>query len=293
MDETFRQKAKTKMNKTEKTKSQLKAGAVLALVIMLVTAASYTTIKAAQHLLSMVTDSIIATRPVAQNVDFPPTLPDPVSPEETVKDPSKPQTIDLTQLGHDPFILLYGPIMQNGNEIARLITETAKKGRPIYLLIDSPGGSVLSGGAIVSAIEAAQVPVNTVCLQLCASMAAIIHQYGSQRLMVDRSFLMFHNASGGFQGSFPQVQSQFNTINRFVSKMLIHIAKRSQQAPKAFLDKLGAEVWIDAEDSLAEHYSDETVEILYDDTSAVNPPSFLDLQTKNSFKEKYNILNVQ
>ena len=71
------------------------------------------------------------------------------------------------------------------------------------------------------------------------------------------------------------------------------IAKRSNQQPKAFLDKLASEVWIDAEDSLAGHYSDETVEVLYDEASAVNPPTFLDIQERTKFKQSFDIINAQ
>ena len=215
MDEIFRQKVKMIMNKNDKsTTVSVKSWAVLLLVVGITLGAGYTVVKAASVAISTIATLLNPTKPVAQNVDFPPSE-EPPPPDENFTGELKPRTVDLTSIGHDPFILLYGPIMQNGNEIARLITETAKKGSPIYLLIDSPGGSVITGASVVSAIEAAQVPVYTVCLQLCASMAAIIHQYGSQRLMVDRSFLMFHNARGGFEGSFPQILSQFNTINRF------------------------------------------------------------------------------
>ena len=293
MDEIFRQKVKMIMNKNDKsTTVSVKSWAVLLLVVGITLGAGYTVVKAASVAISTIATLLNPTKPVAQNVDFPPSE-EPPPPDENFTGELKPRTVDLTSIGHDPFILLYGPIMQNGNEIARLITETAKKGSPIYLLIDSPGGSVITGASVVSAIEAAQVPVYTVCLQLCASMAAIIHQYGSQRLMVDRSFLMFHNARGGFEGSFPQILSQFNTINRFVTKMLVYIAKRSNQQPKAFLDKLASEVWIDAEDSLAGHYSDETVEVLYDEASAVNPPTFLDIQERTKFKQSFDIINAQ
>lgn len=184
------------------------------------------------------------------------------------------------------FIVLYGPIMENGNEIAAHIREASQKNDELYLLIDSPGGNVITGGAIVSAIEASPVPVNTVCLQLCASMAAMIHQYGTQRYVVNRSLLMFHDASGGVMGSFPQIMSQMNTFNRFVNKMFAHTAKRSGQQYKDFVSKLGSEVWIDGEDAVQQKYSDGLVNVIYREDDAINPAPQALLESRESIKKK-------
>jgi ATP-dependent Clp protease protease subunit len=180
--------------------------------------------------------------------------------------------------------------MDNGNEIAEHIKNASTKGEPVYLLIDSPGGSVVTGGAIVSAIEAASVPVYTVCLQLCASMGAMIHQYGSKRYTVSRSILMFHDASGGFIGSFEHIASQMKMINRFVHKMFANVAKRSGQNYKDFASRVGGEIWVDGEDAVDLKYSDEVVNVIHDDSKAVNPPTAETLFTLQQAKNK--ILNI-
>ena len=193
------------------------------------------------------------------------------------------KTLDLSDAN---FVLIYGPIMQNGNEIADHIKRASQRGEDLYVLIDSPGGSVITGGAIVSAIEASPVTVHTVCLQLCASMGAMIHQYGTKRYTVNRSLLMFHDAAGGFMGSFQQVASQMNMINRFVNKMFANAAKRSGQNYKDFVSKIGAEIWIDGEDAVTQKYSDGIVNVIYDESKAVNPPSQEIIFLKNEAKTK-------
>jgi ATP-dependent Clp protease protease subunit len=176
--------------------------------------------------------------------------------------------------------------MQNGNEIADHIKKASQRGEPVYVLIDSPGGSVVTGGAIVSAIEASPVPVYTVCLQLCASMGAMIHQYGAKRYTVNRSLLMFHDAAGGFIGPFQQIASQMNMISRFVNKMFANAAKRSGQNYKDFVSKIGAEIWVDGEDAVTQKYSDEIVSVIYDESKAVNPPTLELLKLRDASKTK-------
>jgi ATP-dependent Clp protease protease subunit len=199
------------------------------------------------------------------------------------------QTIDLTKSNN--FVLLYGPIYENGNQVAEAIKQASLKGEDVYLLIDSPGGSVITGGAIISAMEASPVPVHTVCLQLCASMGAMIHQYGAKRYTVNRSLLMFHDAAGGFQGPFQQVVSRVNMINRFVNKMFAHVAKRTGQQYKDFMLKIGPEIWIDGEDAVTQKYSDAMINVLYNEADAVNPPSLEMLRIKEEIKKR--ILGIQ
>jgi ATP-dependent protease ClpP protease subunit len=95
-------------------------------------------------------------------------------------------------------------------------------------------------------------------------MAAIIHQYGAKRMMADRSILMFHDAAGGVEGTLPQMMSRLAAINSFVTKMDSFIAARSGQKLDAFLTKIRSEVWLDAEDSTAQHYNDEIVSVQYE-----------------------------
>ena len=280
-----------------KTATILRLLGVTLLFAGLISGGLYVTARAVNRLVQTLSATTTTTTTVTTNpssgqaVDFPvEDLPAPL--EETSSSELKPRTIDLSE-ENATLILLYGPIMLNGNHIAELIKAASKDKKPIYLLIDSPGGSVISGGAIVSAIEASTVPVYTVCLQICASMAAMIHQYGTKRYMVDRSILMFHNASGGFQGSLPQVASLFNTMNRFVNKMFLHAARRSNQSLKDFIVKIEHELWIDAEDSLAQQYSDETISIIFSDSDALNPPNSFVNEQRQQFKEKMKLMDIQ
>lgn len=158
-------------------------------------------------------------------------------------------------------IAIVGEIGAESLDVAQAITAKAKEGQPIFLLINSPGGSVLDGVAIVSAMQAAKVPVYTVCLQLCASMASIIFEAGTKRYMVDRSILMFHEAAGGFQGQFNQMKSRMRAFDRLTAKLDFEIAKRVGIDAEVFKSKLGDEIWLDAEDAVQQNYADSLVNV--------------------------------
>lgn len=144
------------------------------------------------------------------------------------------------------------------NELKALEKESNK---PIFLLLDSPGGSVYDGNLVASQIEASKAPVYTVCMRLCASMAAYIHSFGHKRMSVDRSILMYHPASGGLRGQVPNMMSMGYSITRTISKLNANIVNRSKISREEFERKVAYEIWIDAEDSLAQGLTDEIVSI--------------------------------
>lgn len=148
----------------------------------------------------------------------------------------------------------------------------AKPGQPIYLLLDSPGGSVIDGARIISTMQASKSPVYTVCLQICASMAAMILEYGEERYAVDRSIIMFHPASIGgiFQGELDKIVSRFTFLQRYVDKMDHYTAKRSGQTYDQFKSKTSRELWIDAEDALEQHYIDAVVKVNLESSEGMN-----------------------
>lgn len=191
--------------------------------------------------------------------------------------------IKSLKLNDDNSVFLTGPIGPNALDIAKEITEKANKG-PVTLVLNSPGGSVLHGAQIISAMEAAKFPVYTLCTQMCASMAAMIHSYGAERWIVNRSVLMYHNAAGGVQGSFPQIRSRFAVIDRYVNKMLGFTANRSGQGVAAFQVKIDSELWIDGEDSVNEHYSDSLAFINELKLKKPTAPSLFDDEDRNTRK---------
>jgi ATP-dependent Clp protease, protease subunit len=146
-------------------------------------------------------------------------------------------------------------------ESIRKFNQTSTK--PIYLLLDSPGGSVIDGARLISTIQASKLPVNTVCLQICASMAAMILEYGNERYAVDRSIIMFHPASiqAMVAGELDKVVSRFQFLQRYVNKMDRHVARRSKMTYEAFKAKSNQELWIDAEDALADNLIDKVVRV--------------------------------
>ena len=64
----------------------------------------------------------------------------------------------------------------------------------IYMYINSPGGSITSGFAIYDTMNYIKCPVSTICIGMCASMAAFLLACGEKgrRIALPHSKIMIH-----------------------------------------------------------------------------------------------------
>ncbi len=155
---------------------------------------------------------------------------------------------------------------------------------PLFLLISSPGGSVFDGERLISTMESYRGPIYTICVDLCASMAAIIHQYGTARFSYDRAVLMFHDAAGGFQGDLRKMRTRLSFVARVIEKMDRYIANKSHISYEKFMDMHKDELWIDAEDALKAGLV-EGIAASHSDPNAQVLPSQNDPEQSNIFED--------
>ena len=83
-----------------------------------------------------------------------------------------------------------------------LLLDAEDSVEPIELYINSPGGSVLDGLAIIDAMQCIQAPVSTICLGRAASMAAWLLAAGTKgrRFAAPNAEVMIHGLSDGLFG---------------------------------------------------------------------------------------------
>jgi len=77
-----------------------------------------------------------------------------------------------------------------------LLTLDGMGKKRIQVWINSTGGNVMEGYAIYNAILKSNTKVDTYCVGMAASIAAVIFQAGRNRVMADYGVQMYHNPSG-------------------------------------------------------------------------------------------------
>lgn len=110
-----------------------------------------------------------------------------------------------SRLLNERIIFLGGPIDDYTANliIAQLLYldhEDSKK--DIYLYINSPGGSVTAGLAIIDTMNFVKANVSTICVGIAASMGALILSSGQKgkRFALPNSEVMIHQVMGGAEG---------------------------------------------------------------------------------------------
>lgn len=98
----------------------------------------------------------------------------------------------------------------------------------IHLYINSPGGEVYSGLAIYDTMRMIRPDINTYCIGMAASMAAVLLGAGTagKRFALPNSRIMIHQGSSGFRGNIPDIEVQaketFSVINKLTQIMADH-----------------------------------------------------------------------
>lgn len=91
-------------------------------------------------------------------------------------------------------------------QLLHLESQDAEK--DISLYINSPGGEVYSGLAILDTMNFIKPQVSTICVGMAASMAAVLLSAGAKgkRFCLAHSKVMIHQPSGGAQGQQTEIE---------------------------------------------------------------------------------------
>ena len=83
-----------------------------------------------------------------------------------------------------------------------LYLEAQDPEKDIQFYLNSPGGSITDGMAIYDTMQYIKCDVSTICVGMCASMAAFLLNAGAKgkRLALPNSEIMIHQPSAGTQG---------------------------------------------------------------------------------------------
>ncbi len=131
----------------------------------------------------------------------------------------------------------------------------------IYLVLDSPGGSLSAGNVFIDTAKAIPQKVKTISL-FSASMAYHIVQNLDERIVTPSGTLMSHRASlGGMGGEIGsdgkgEYLTRTNWILRQLKIMDSKVAKRLKMSLKKYQDLISDEYWVDGQDAVEENSAD-------------------------------------
>lgn len=90
---------------------------------------------------------------------------------------------------------------------------------PIKIYINSPGGLVADGYALIDAIKLSKTPVYTINLANCLSMALLIFISGHKRFSMPHAEFLLHDGSTGCFDSVNKMQDRLKFESEQIEKM--------------------------------------------------------------------------
>jgi ATP-dependent Clp protease protease subunit len=208
--------------------------------------------------LCLIGTSIVNKRPKTLEMTVPATTLTTTTPAQPAFPTTK--TVKNLTLNADNVTYLSNEVTEESvNNIIARIQENEDSGKDLYIIINSPGGSVFAGARLIAYMEASTVNVNTVCVSLCASMSAQLFEHGKKRYMIDGAGLMFHQASGGVEGPVKGMKNLLGYVDREVQKLDAYVADRSGISRKAWDDLVSVDYWVAADDAIQAKLADGLV----------------------------------
>jgi len=132
-----------------------------------------------------------------------------------------------------------------------LLLDAADQEAPIDFYINSPGGSILDGLAIIDTMCCIRAPVSTICLGQAASMGAWILACGAKgrRMASPHAEVMIHQASGGFRGQTSVMRVYAERMARLQDVLVAMLAERTGQPPSRILRDIEVEHYLTADEA--------------------------------------------
>ena len=150
--------------------------------------------------------------------------------------------------------------MEN-DSISNKLRNNADTATPIYLHVNSYGGSIFAGLAAMDQVVSTKkkVPVITIVDGCCASAATFITVVGTKRLINKNAFMMIHQLSSFMWGKYNEFEDEKKNLDRLMDKIK-GIYKEYTKIPETEINKiLEHDLWFDAETCLKYGLVDEII----------------------------------
>lgn len=131
----------------------------------------------------------------------------------------------------------------------------------ITMYINSPGGSVASGLAMVDTMNLCKPDIKTVNTCLAASMGSILLGAGTKgkRLMLPSARVMLHQVSSGMQGNVQDITISYEQAMKYNDKLFQMLGEYTGKDPEQVKKDATRDMWLDSEAALEYGIIDEII----------------------------------
>lgn len=131
----------------------------------------------------------------------------------------------------------------------------------IYLVINSPGGSVLDGMDLIRFLDT-QDNIDTITFNAASMASAIVEANKGKRLILRDSTMMFHRARLGVQGQVDgELESELAMYKKLINILEKQNADRIGISLKEYKENIINEWWVIGEENIDKNVADSVVKV--------------------------------
>jgi len=169
-----------------------------------------------------------------------------------------------SRLLKERIIFLGTPINDNVSStiIAQLLfLEAEDPDKDIYMYVNSPGGVITSGFAILDTMNYIKPDISTICMGQAASMAAILLSMGTKgkRRALENSRVMIHQPLGGASGQASDIEIHTKEILYLRDKLNKILSDNTGQTVQTIANDTNRDHFMSSEDALKYGLIDEII----------------------------------
>jgi ATP-dependent Clp protease protease subunit len=140
-----------------------------------------------------------------------------------------------------------------------LYLEAMDSEEPIHMYISSPGGSVMSGLAILDTMNLINAPVYTYAMGMVASMAAVLFTCGDKghRYMLPNAEVMIHQPLGGYSGQASDIEIHTKHILNLKRRLYVILAEATGKSAKVIEKESDRDNYMEASAAIEFGLADE------------------------------------
>lgn len=171
-----------------------------------------------------------------------------------------------SRLLEEGIVFVSGPIETQMADIVvaqLLFLESKDPSKDVQLYINSPGGEVAAGLAIYDTMNYIKNDVSTICMGMCASMAAVLLSAGSKgkRYALPNSDIMIHQPSGGTEGMASDIEITAKKILQTRQQINQILSDATGQSLKKIEKDTDRDRWMTAEEAREYGLIDEVIQL--------------------------------
>ena len=132
--------------------------------------------------------------------------------------------------------------------------------KPIKLFINSPGGDLTEGFALIDAIKLSKTPIYTINVGQWSSMSFLIGIAGHRRFSFPHATFLLHDGFSGALGSSNKVQDRVKFEERFENEVVkTHVLTHSNMKSAEYDALARVEYYLLPKDALERGFIDEII----------------------------------